>query len=177
MPVTIACKEADEASKIAIDGYQWLREVCSTRLLTSPWWSWYNHPSRWVTVQLQAKGKVIQYIYMYLYTDLLMQYLYYIEWQMMHGWSHTGVWFSWCINHSCHRLHGDCTIERLGNITWDNTVVHTDEWTPYGWMTNLLNIKSQAMVDHSLRFIDLVTGVHMFVQYKAHICMDCPIHV
>ena len=21
------------------------------------------------------------------------------------------------INHSCHRLHGDCTIERLGNNT------------------------------------------------------------
>ena len=36
MPVTIACKEADVASKIAIDRYQWLREVCSTRLLTTP---------------------------------------------------------------------------------------------------------------------------------------------
>ena len=36
MPVTTACKEADAVSKIAIDGYQWLREVCSTRLLTTP---------------------------------------------------------------------------------------------------------------------------------------------
>ena len=36
MPVTTACKEADIASKTAIDGYQWLREVCSTKLIATP---------------------------------------------------------------------------------------------------------------------------------------------
>ena len=36
MPVTTACKEADIASKTAIDGYQWLREVCSTELIAPP---------------------------------------------------------------------------------------------------------------------------------------------
>ena len=36
MPVTTACKEADIASKTVIDGYQWLREVCSTKLLATP---------------------------------------------------------------------------------------------------------------------------------------------
>ena len=35
MPVLTACKEAEVARKTAIDGYQWLREVCSTKLLTS----------------------------------------------------------------------------------------------------------------------------------------------
>ena len=44
MPVTIACKEADVASKTAIDGYQWLREVCSTR-----------HP-----IKLGGPGTIIQ---------------------------------------------------------------------------------------------------------------------
>ena len=31
-----ACKEADVASKTGIDGYQWLREVCSNKLLANP---------------------------------------------------------------------------------------------------------------------------------------------
>ena len=36
MPVLTACNEAEVANKTAVDGYQWLREVCSTKLLTSP---------------------------------------------------------------------------------------------------------------------------------------------
>ena len=36
MPVTTACKEAEVASKTAIDVYQWLKEVCSTKLLATP---------------------------------------------------------------------------------------------------------------------------------------------
>ena len=35
MPVTTACKEAEVASKTAIDVYQWLK-VCSTKLLATP---------------------------------------------------------------------------------------------------------------------------------------------
>ena len=47
MPVTTACKEAEVASKIAIDVYQWLREVCSTKLLATP-------------IKLDGPGAVIQ---------------------------------------------------------------------------------------------------------------------
>ena len=36
MPVTTACKAAEVASKTAIDVYQWLREVYSTKLLATP---------------------------------------------------------------------------------------------------------------------------------------------
>ena len=36
MPVTTACKEAEVASKTSIDVHQWLREVCSTKLLAKP---------------------------------------------------------------------------------------------------------------------------------------------
>ena len=36
MPVTTACKEAEVASKRSIDVYQWLREVCSTKLVANP---------------------------------------------------------------------------------------------------------------------------------------------
>ena len=36
MPVTSGCKEAEVASKTAIDVYQWLKEVCSTKLLATP---------------------------------------------------------------------------------------------------------------------------------------------
>ena len=47
MPVTTACKEAGVASKTAIDGYQWLREVCSTKLLATP-------------IKLGSPGTVVQ---------------------------------------------------------------------------------------------------------------------
>ena len=47
MPVTTACKEAEVASKTAIDVYQWLREVYSTKLLTIP-------------IKLGGPGAVIQ---------------------------------------------------------------------------------------------------------------------
>ena len=47
MPVTIACKEAEVASKTAINVYQWLREVCSTKLLATP-------------IKLGGPGDVIQ---------------------------------------------------------------------------------------------------------------------
>ena len=35
-PVTDAMEEADVDQRTAIDIYQWLREVCSTKLLSSP---------------------------------------------------------------------------------------------------------------------------------------------
>ena len=41
-----------------------------------------------------------------------------------------------------------------------NAVVHTDEWAAYGWMTSLPNMTSRAAVNHSLHFVDPVTGVH-----------------
>ena len=44
--------------------------------------------------------------------------------------------------------------------TLPNTVVHTDEWAAYGRMTSLPNITSHAVVNHSLHFVDPVTGVH-----------------
>ena len=36
MPVSTACTEAVVASKTGIDLFQWLREVCSTKLIASP---------------------------------------------------------------------------------------------------------------------------------------------
>ena len=47
MPVTTACKEAEVAIMTAIDVYQWLREVCSTKLLATP-------------IKLGGPGAVIQ---------------------------------------------------------------------------------------------------------------------
>ena len=44
--------------------------------------------------------------------------------------------------------------------TLPNTVVHTDEWAAYGRMTSLPNITSHEVVNHSLHFVDPVTGVH-----------------
>ena len=44
--------------------------------------------------------------------------------------------------------------------TLPNTVVHTDEWAAYRGMTSLPNVISHAVVNHSLHFIDPITGVH-----------------
>ena len=44
--------------------------------------------------------------------------------------------------------------------TLPNTVVHTDKWAAHGRMTSLPNITSHAVVNHSIHFVDPVTGVH-----------------
>ena len=44
--------------------------------------------------------------------------------------------------------------------TLPNTVVHTDEWTAYRGMTSLPNVTSHAVVNHSIHFVDPITGVH-----------------
>ena len=77
-----------------------------------------------------------------------------------------GVRFSWCVNQSCHRLYGDCAIQRPGNVTWSNSTAHPSQhrspqvgsiWTN----DESANITSHAVVNHFIHFIDPVTGVHM----------------
>ena len=46
-PVTKACEESRASRKAAIDIFQWLREVCSTRLMQQP-------------IKLGGQGKVVQ---------------------------------------------------------------------------------------------------------------------
>ena len=40
------------------------------------------------------------------------------------------------------------------------TTIHTDEWAAYGRITSLPNISAHSVVNHSLHFVDPVTGVH-----------------
>ena len=46
-PVTKACEESRASRKATIDIFQWLREVCSTRLMQQP-------------IKLGGQGKVVQ---------------------------------------------------------------------------------------------------------------------
>ena len=40
------------------------------------------------------------------------------------------------------------------------TVVHTDEWAAYSRVGSLPNVSSHYTVNHSITFVDMVTGTH-----------------
>ena len=41
------------------------------------------------------------------------------------------------------------------------TVIHTDEWAAYNRISSLPNVSSHSTVNHSVTFVDPVTGTHM----------------
>ena len=111
-------------------GYQWLREICSTKLLVTPIkldghvqsYKQMNHCS--ITSQ-----RYIKWESRCIYNDLLILHRMAEDNKQMIPY---GCLLSWSINHSCHRLHRDCTIKRPGCITQDNSTAHpSQQCCPY----------------------------------------------
>jgi transposase-like protein len=44
--------------------------------------------------------------------------------------------------------------------TLPGTVIHSDQWRAYSQVTTLPNVASHSTVNHSLNFVDPVTGTH-----------------
>ena len=78
-----------------------------------------------------------------------------------------GVWASGYIPHTGIRLHGSGTKERRSNPTPNYCSSHSNwyhnpfgEWAAHRRVQALLNVAAHGVVNHSLHFVEPVTGVH-----------------
>ena len=164
-PVTSVADDIEVSHSSAIDSYQWLREVCSTKLLQNP-------------IQLGGPGKIVQIdesLFRHKPKVLLNNCV-----------IATGYCFLFCFIPQHHR--GRATTQEqwvfgmidashepaLGYMeivsrrdastllpiiqahVLPGTIIYSDEWAAYNQVQNLPNITSH----HSLHFVDAATGVH-----------------
>ena len=148
--------------------YQWLREVCSTRLLQDP------------PIVLGGQGAVLQ-IDESLFrhkpkvtacTSAPYSVAYILSTQNHRGRATTQeVWVFGIVDTShqpalgymevVHRCDAATLLPIIQAHAAPGSIVHSDEWSSYRRVQQLGNASAHNTVNHSLHFVDPVTGVHI----------------
>ena len=165
-PVTDAMEEAVVDKRTAIDIYQWLREVCTTKLLSSP--IILGGPG--VVVQIDEslfrhKPKVNEM------KDLVHKLkLIFCQFKHHRGRPTTEkIWVFGLVDTSQIPALGymeivpqrdAATLLPLINAhVAPGTIIHSDEWAAYNRVQRLSNVSSHDVVNHSVNFVEPSTGV------------------
>ena len=150
-----AAEEAKVSAETAGQIYQWLREVCTTKLLATP-------------IQLGGPGTVVQideslFRHKPKVRSNVIKVMHYAA-CMVHSLKRESNFFlrkrlkhtfSYCLQYHWGRAtnHEVCTLP--------NTTVHSDQWQSYSRVQTLPNVSSYSTVNQSLTaFVDPATGVH-----------------
>ena len=75
-----------------------------------------------------------------------------------------GVWHGRYFPNTSFRLYADCRHQRRSPIiaahVAPGTEVHSDQWSAYNQVSSLPGVAGHSTVNHSLHFVDPVTGTH-----------------
>ena len=146
--VTDAAEEAEVTETTACQIYQWLREVCSTKLINTPIVLGGSN----VTVQIDEslfrhkpkyhRGRAPR-------TE-----------QWVFGLVDTSKQPALGYMEIVPRRDAQTLLPIIRAHTAPGTTIHSDEWRAYSTVGQLPNVSNHSTINHSLHFVDPSTGVH-----------------
>ena len=182
-PLTDAAEEAGIDAGTAVDVFQWFREVCSTKLLQTPLVlggagvvvqideSLFRHKPKaqvsFITAVVWEVTTIIivawVYIYIYIYLFYTVQYhrgRRAQQEQWVFGMVDTSHQPALGYMEVVQRRDATTLLPIIQAHTAPGTIIHSDEWAAYRRVNTLPGIVGHNTVNHSLNFVDPVSGTH-----------------
>ena len=147
-PVTVAADEAQVTEASACQVYQWLREVCSTKLINTQ--IVLGSPNTIVQIDESLfrhkpkyhRGRAPQ------------------SEQWVFGLVDTSQSPALGFMEIVPRRDAQALLPIIQAHVQPGTTIHSDEWRAYNTVGELSGVSRHSTVNHSLHFVDPVTGVH-----------------
>ena len=147
-PVTDAAEEAEVTEATACQVYQWLREVCLTKLINTPIVLGGSN----VTVQIDES--------LFRHKPKYHRGTAPRNEQWVFGLFDTSQQPALGYMEVVPRRNAQTLLPIIQGHTAPGTTIYSDEWRAYSTVHQLPNISSHSTVNHSLHFVDPSTGVH-----------------
>ena len=147
-PVTDAAEEAEVTESTASQVYQWFREVCSTKLMNTPIILGGNN----VVVQIDESLFRHKPKYHHGRAPRSEQWVF----GLVDTTSSPSIGYMELVP----RRDASTLLPIIQAHTRPGTIIYSDQWRAYNSVAQLPNVSTHSRVNHSLNFVDPVTGVH-----------------